>query len=110
MTIKFFPLFFKNEVGFSPVQVQVTFLISSFGMAVFAREAQWTSTKVRAGQMMPTETASRRPKRPAALHCWGAQWTYVHQGACRTKSCRWNPPLMKTAELDWTDGWARTSN
>lgn len=47
MTIKFFPLFFKNEVGMSPTQVQLIYVIVPIAMVLFSG----LSTKVAAAGM-----------------------------------------------------------
>lgn len=49
MTVKFFPLFFKNDVGMSPIQVQAIFAVCPLAMVLFAWLA--TSLKDHIGRM-----------------------------------------------------------
>ena len=46
MTIKFFPLFFWKEVGLSPIQVQVIYVLAPSGIAACSLVAQRVSRKV----------------------------------------------------------------
>ena len=52
MTIKFFPLFFKNEVGMSPTQVQIIYVIIPIAMVLFSG----LSTKIAAAGVGRVQT------------------------------------------------------
>lgn len=54
MTIKFFPLFFKDEVGMSPSQVQVVYFILPFAMVVVSTFGEKLSNSCGFGRVQTT--------------------------------------------------------
>jgi MFS family permease len=52
MTVKFFPLYFKSNVGLSPMQTQLIYIVVPLVMAVFASAAQRASVVLGRAQVM----------------------------------------------------------
>ena len=52
MTVKFFPLYFKSNVGLSPMQTQLIYVVVPLVMAVFASAAQRASVVLGRAQVM----------------------------------------------------------
>ena len=46
MSIRYFPIFFMDNLQLTPAQVQVIFIVSMMSMAAMTRIAQWVGTKI----------------------------------------------------------------
>jgi len=46
MSIRYFPIFFMDNLQLNPAQVQVIFIVSMLSMAAMTRIAQWVGTKI----------------------------------------------------------------
>jgi MFS family permease len=45
MTVKFFPLFFKDQIGMSPTQVQIIYVIVPIVMSIFSKVSTYVASK-----------------------------------------------------------------